>query len=201
MLLSDRISYDIGDRRYLNLTDRCTLRCAFCPKFNGSRDVHGVDLTLSHPPDVAEALAALGDLRGIAEVVFCGYGEPTLRLPVVVAVGREVRRRGVRVRLNTDGLANRVYGRNVLPELAEAVDALSVSMNAQDEATYRLHCRPKIGHAFESMLAFLAEAPRWIDDVTATAIDGLPGVDIDACERLAASLGVKFRRRVLGVVG
>ena len=38
-------------------------------------------------------------------------------------------------------------------------------------------------------------------DVTVTAIDGLEGVDIPACERIADTLGVRFRRRVLDVVG
>jgi hypothetical protein len=51
------------------------------------------------------------------------------------------------------------------------------------------------------MLAFLREAPRWIPSVSASAIDGLEGVDIQACERLARELGVEFRRRQLDRVG
>ena len=38
-------------------------------------------------------------------------------------------------------------------------------------------------------------------EVTLTAIDGLEGVDVAACEKIARDIGVKFRRRVLDVVG
>jgi TatD family-associated radical SAM protein len=105
------------------------------------------------------------------------------------------------VRINTDGLANLVHRRNVLPELATCVDALSVSMNAQDEQVYAQHCLPALPGSFEAMLDFLTLAPRYIADVSATAIAGLEGVDIAACEAIATRLGVKFRRRELDVVG
>jgi TatD DNase family protein len=41
----------------------------------------------------------------------------------------------------------------------------------------------------------------FVPEITLTAIDGLPGVDIAACEKIARDLGVGFRRRVLGNVG
>ncbi len=195
------ISYTIGDRLYLNITDRCTLECAFCPKHNGSHRVHNYDLSLDHRPTQDEIMAAVGDPAAFDEVVFCGYGEPTLRLKVLLHTANYIKTAGGRVRVNTDGLANRVHKRNVLPELAGCVDALSVSMNAQDEQVYRRHCLPALPGSYASMLEFLQLAPRYIDDVTATAIDGLDGVDIAACEALARERGVKFRRRKLDVVG
>lgn len=198
---SQTISYAIGDRLYLNITDRCTLQCAFCPKHNGSHRVHDYDLTLDHRPDVAEIIAALGDPTAYREVVFCGFGEPTLRLNVLLETAGHIRQAGGRVRINTDGLANLVHRRNVLPELATCVDALSVSMNAQDEQVYAQHCLPALPGSFEAMLDFLTLAPRYIADVSATAIAGLEGVDIAACEAIATRLGVKFRRRELDVVG
>ena len=51
------------------------------------------------------------------------------------------------------------------------------------------------------MLEFLREAPKYIADVTATAIDGLAGVDAVACKKLATERGVYFRARRLDVVG
>ena len=51
------------------------------------------------------------------------------------------------------------------------------------------------------MLKFLEQASRYVKEVTATAIDGPEGVDIDACQRLASERGVQFRRRVLDEVG
>jgi TatD family-associated radical SAM protein len=199
--VTDQISYRIGDRLYLNITDRCTLECRFCPKTLGRPEVKGYDLSLSHRPTVEEIVAAIGDPARYTEVVFCGYGEPTLRLEALLAVARWIKVHGGRVRVNTDGLANLVHKDDTLPLLAECVDALSVSMNAQDAAVYERHCQPALPGSYEKMLEFLRAAPRFIPDVTATAIRGLPDVDIDACERLARSLGVKFRPRDLDKVG
>lgn len=195
------LSYTIGDRLYLNITDRCTLQCAFCPKHNGSKRVHDYDLSLVHRPSLEEIIASIDDPGRYREVVFCGYGEPTLRLKVLLATAQHVKGLGGRVRVNTDGLANLFHKRNVLPEMAPWVDALSVSMNVQDETLYACHCLPALPGSFEAMLDFLTEAPRHIGDVTATAIAGLDGVDIGACRRLAEARGVKFRRRELDVVG
>lgn len=195
------IAYTIGDKLYLNVTDRCTLRCAFCPKHNGSRRVHEYDLTLEHRPEAEEIIAAIGDPSVYREVVFCGYGEPTLRLKLVLEVAEYIKSHGGKVRINTDGLANLAHKHNVLPEMAGRVDALSVSLNAQNAEVYDRHCQPTLRGSYEAVLDFLREAPRYVPEVTATAIDGLEGVDAEACRALAERLGVRFRRRVLDVVG
>ncbi len=195
------IAYALHDNCYLNLTSRCTLRCAFCPKFNGEWEVQGYPLRLQREPDAAEVIAAIADPTRYREVVFCGLGEPTLRWPVLIEVAASIKARGGRVRLNTDGLANLVHGRDVTPELAGRVDAVSVSLNAQDEATYVRHCRPKRAGAYAAMIDFVMRARQVVPQVTVTAIDGLPGVDIAACAKLADHLGVAFRRRVLDEVG
>jgi TatD family-associated radical SAM protein len=195
------LAYQIRGALYLNITDRCTLACRFCPKHQGTTRVHDYDLAMEQMPGVEELIRAIGDPGRYSEIVFCGYGEPTLRLKVLLAVAAWVKSRGGRVRVNTDGLANRVNKRNVLPEMQGRVDALSVSLNAQNAAVYDRHCVPALAGAFEDMLAFLRLAPAYIPQVTATAIDGLEGVDIDACRQLADSLGVAFRARKLDVVG
>jgi TatD DNase family protein len=116
-------------------------------------------------------------------------------------VGQALRRRGARVRLNTNGLANQYHGRDVTAELATAVDAISISLNAQDATTYERHCRPKQPGAYAALLDFIGRAREHIPDVTVTAVAGLEGVDSDACARIAAELGVKFRSRPLDQVG
>jgi TatD family-associated radical SAM protein len=195
------VAYTIDDRLYLNITDRCTLTCAFCPKTLGSRQVHDYDLTLDHRPEFAEVVAAIGDPGDYSEVVFCGYGEPTLRLGLLLEVAAWIKERGGRVRLNTDGLASLANKRDVLPEMAGLIDAVSVSLNAQSPEVYIRHCQPALPGAYQAVLAFLQEAPRYIPEVTATAIDGLDGVDIEACARIARMCGARFRRRELDVVG
>ncbi len=199
--VQQQISYQIGNNLYLSITDRCTLECAFCPKTQGDMTVQGYDLTIHHRPTAEEVITSIGDVSKYDEVVFCGYGEPTLRLNVLLEVARYVKQQGGRVRVNTDGLCNLVHKHDTLPELAECVDALSVSLNAQNSEIYDLHCRPNLPGSYQAMLAFLDRATKYIPDVTATAIDGLDGVDIEACEGIARQLKVKFRRRELNVVG
>ncbi len=196
-----QISYVIGNRLYLNITDRCTLECTFCPKTQGVQRVHDYDLTLEQRPSAEEIIAAIDDPAAYEEVVFCGFGEPTLRLKVLLEVAKYVKEHGGKVRINTDGLANLANKRNVLPEMAGLIDSLSVSLNAQNAEVYDRHCVPALKGSYEKMLEFLAQAPKYVPDVTATAINGLEGVDIDACERIARDLGVKFRRRELDIVG
>lgn len=196
-----QVSYPIRKNLYLNITDRCTLACEFCPKTQGVLKVHDFDLTLDHRPEIEEIISSIGDPADYEEIVFCGYGEPTLRLKILKEVAAWIKEYGGKVRVNTDGLANLANKRNVLPELEGLVDSLSVSMNAQNEEVYNRHCQPALPGSFDAMLDFLRKAPAYIPEVTATAIDGLEGVDIDACKKLADQCGVKFRRRYLDEVG
>ena len=190
-----RVAYRIRDSLYLNITNRCTNACTFCGK---RRDYHvkGHLLELPAEPSAAETLAEVGDPTRFDEIVFCGFGEPLLRLDAVKEVAAELRRRGAKVRVNTDGLGNLVHGRNILPELAGLVDALSVSLNAPDADTYARICPNRYGaSSFDALLDFLREAPRHVPEVTATAV-ALPGLDTEAVRRLAESIpGVSFRLR------
>jgi TatD family-associated radical SAM protein len=195
--LSQHIAYRVHDCLQLNVTDRCTLECAFCPKNHGRPRLYGYDLTLNEPPTAEDILASIGDPGVYSAVVFSGLGEPTLRLATVLGVARAVKAAGGRVAIETDGLANLVYDRDVLPALAGVVDVLSVSMNAQDRDTYEHWCRPNLPGSFEAMLAFLREAPRHVPRVVATVVEGLEGVDLDACARIAREAGAELERRTL----
>ncbi len=196
-----QIAYPIRNSLYLNLTNRCSNRCAFCAK-NASFMVKGHDLELDREPEVEELIQAVGDPRKYHEIVFCGFGEPLLRLETVKAVASELKEKGARIRIDTDGQANLVYGRNVLPELKGLVDAVSVSLNADNAAQYNRLCRSPFGEkGFAAVLEFLREAKRIIPEVVATVVD-MPGVDVEACRRLAEEeLGVKFKKRIYDEVG
>lgn len=199
--MKDILAYELHGNCYLNISNRCILRCRFCPKFDGQWDVQNYHLRLSHEPTVDELLQAIGDPERYNEIVFCGLGEPTTRLDVLLNLAEKLRDSSARIRLNTDGLGNLVHYMDITPLLADRVDAISISLNAQSKEVYDLHCRPPHPEAYESLLDFIACSKAHIADVTVTAIDGLEGVDINACRELADHLGVKFRRRVLGQVG
>lgn len=152
---------------------------------------------LHHHPTVDELVEAAGNPADYREIVFCGMGESTTRLDDMLEVARRLREKGAKLRLNTNGLGNMINGRDVAPEIAALIPVISVSLNAQDEETYNRHCRPKFSGAYASVLEFVASAKKAGADVTVTAVDGLPGVDVKACEAIANRLGVKFRRRAL----
>lgn len=193
------LSYRVRDACYLNITSRCSLRCRFCPKFHRLWvvDGHYLRLPSSKEPSVAQLIAAVGPIKPGGEVVFCGLGEPTTRLYVALEVAATLKRRGARVRLNTDGLASILHGYDVTPDLEGLIDSVSISLNAQDEATYRQHCRPTLPGSFAALLDFAVKAREFVPIVTLTAIDGLAGVDIKACAAIATRHGLRFRSRPL----
>lgn len=195
-----KIAYRIRNSVYLNLTNRCSNRCSFCAKFDDFT-VKGHNLLLDHEPSFAEVMAALREHSDYSEVVFCGYGEPTLRLDLLIKVATELKKRGDRVRINTDGLANLVYGRNILPELKGLVDCVSVSLNAADADTYLRLCNTPFGaEGFAAVCDFLRQAKEYIPHVTASAVT-VPGLDVERVQKLAEELGVEFRAREYAEVG
>jgi TatD DNase family protein len=194
------IAYKIRNSLYLNITNRCSNHCSFCAKFTDFF-VKGHFLKLNHEPSTDEVLSAIGDPSGYDEIVFCGYGEPLLRLDLVREVAGRLKKMGCRVRINTDGQANLVHGRNILPDLAGLVDTISVSLNAADPETYHQLCASPFGQAgFAGVCEFLTEAKKYIPSVIASAVT-VPGLDTEAVRRLAESLGVVFREREYADVG
>ncbi|MEG3640894.1 YchF/TatD family DNA exonuclease [Magnetococcus sp. PR-3] len=194
------LAYPIGNRLYMNVTHGCTLKCQFCPKW-AAPEVHDFDLGLKANPSSDELIGAFGELDAFDEIVFCGYGEPTLRIEVMLQVAKAAKEQGKKVRLNTDGLANFVYGKDVTPQMAGLIDAISISLNAQNAEIYDQHCVPGKTGAYDGLLAFVDSVKTYIPEVTLTAINGLEGVDISACAKIARQKGVKFRARQLDLVG
>ena len=195
--------YLIRDAAYVNVTNACDARCVFCPRTHDDYEVKGYDLRRPKDPRVEEILEALGDPRQYPEVVFCGFGEPTLRLDVVKAVARVVKDAGVKTRLNTNGHADLLNKRPVAPELVGLIDEVSVSLNAQDREIFERHCPSAFSpDGYTPMLAWIRAAREAGLQVVCTALEGLDGVDMDACRRLAEEdLGVGWRGRTLDAVG
>ena len=195
------IAYELHGNLYLNITNRCSLRCSYCPKFNKIWTVQDYGLRLSTEPTVDLLLERVGDPCKYKQIVFCGLGEPSSRLDTVLEVSRALKHRGGSIRLNTDGLANLVHGRDVTTALADCLDEVSVSMNAQNRDVYIQHCRPKVTYSYEYMLEFVRKLRSKMGGVSVTAIDGLKGVDIQQCQKIAETMQVNFRTRTLGIVG
>ena len=155
-----KITYPIRNSLYLNITNRCTSACTFCVRYY-SDFVKGHYLRLKDEPSAEELIADIGDPKKYDEIVFCGYGEPLLRLDVVKSVSAEVKRRGGKVRIDTNGHANLIHKRNILPELAGVVDAVSVSLNAQNAEVYEKLSQPRFGPAaYDAVKEFIREAKK-----------------------------------------
>ena len=196
-----KIAYAIRNSLYLNITNRCTNYCTFCAKFD-SYTVKGHYLRLRKEPDFMDILKAAGpEPSKYDEIVFCGFGEPLIRLELVKKAGLHFKRAGCKIRIDTDGLANLVHRKNILPELM-FVDTISVSLNAPDSKTYQKLCKTPFGDdAYPAMLFFLREAKKYITKVIATVV-AVPGLDTEACRKVAEDeIGVSFRVREYDEVG
>jgi TatD family-associated radical SAM protein len=187
--------YEIGNILYVNLTNACTNDCSFCIRRFGP-GLAGASLWLERdapPSDYIRAIEAPGHYR---EIVFCGYGEPLIRVAAMSEIARDIRRRGgPPIRVDTNGQANLYHGRDILPDLSGLADVLSVSLNAHDNATYERLCRPIYGpRAYPAVMAFASEAVGLGFGVVLTAV-GVPGVDVEACRGIARDMGAAFRLR------
>ncbi len=193
------IAYRIRDSLYLNITNKCTNKCGFCVKFRTSY-VKGHNLHLEKEPTALQIIKAIKDPKAYRQIVFCGIGEPLLRLDVVKKVAKWIKEQGGSVRINTNGHGNIINGRNIVPELKGLVDSISISLDAEDEKKYEKICRPMIKGAFNGMLDFVKESAKCIPEVKLTVVE-VPDIDIDKCNALAKDLGVELRVRKFNVVG
>jgi TatD family-associated radical SAM protein len=193
------IVYWLGSSVYLNITNQCSNNCWFCFR-NFKKGVGDFNLKLLEEPSLDSIIAELSQVlakKRWSGVVFCGFGEPTSRLDVLLDVTRWIRANypalPIRVDTNGHGYAlNR--GRAVANELkAAGINSVSVSLNGHDEQTYCENCRPDIDEGFNSVLEFVKRSKGELD-VEVSAVR-MPEVDIEKVKKVVESLGVRFRVR------
>ncbi len=196
------ITYQVKDAVYVNLTNRCPCNCTFCLRHNGPGVFGSGPLWLEREPTLEETMESLGqwDYTRFREVVFCGYGEPTERLDVLLAVAARLKERdpALRVRVNTNGLSDLIHGKQTAPLFVGKVDCLSISLNTDDPAEYLTLCRPRFGEAaYPAMLKFTKEAASLLPSVVMTVV-GEPITSLEkqaCCRKIAEGLGARLRVR------
>ena len=196
------ITYQVKNAVYVNLTNRCPCNCTFCLRHNGPGVFGSGPLWLEREPTLEETIESLGqwDYERFREVVFCGYGEPTERLDVLLAAAAHLKERdpALRVRVNTNGLSDLIHGKPTAPLFAGKVDCLSISLNTDDPAEYLSVCRPKFGAtAYPAMLKFTQEAAALLPNVVMTVV-GEPVTSLEKqerCRKIAEGLGARLRVR------
>lgn len=201
-----KIAYPIRNSLYLNITNRCSNSCVFCVR-NYTDYVKGHNLRLDHEPSYQEVIGSFDRLEksegcfAYEEVVFCGYGEPTIRLDLLKKVAKFLKSKKARVRLNTNGQGNLIHKRNIVPELVGLVDTASISLNVDDGKKYDQLCNSEFGEGtFEKVIDFAKECKRLLPKTVLTFLD-MSGVDLKRCERIAKKLGVELRIRHYNKVG
>ena len=201
-MTEQNLVYLLDGKLYINLTNACTNKCLFCIR-NLKDDVKGKSLWLSSEnissDEVISQFKAL--YQNQKEAIFCGYGEPTLKLDILKDVAKFIKENypQVKIRLNTNGHANFVYKRNVLPELKGLVDDISISLNAENEDLYRELSQPaiKTETPLKEVEDFIKKSVEEGFATTASVVTGYKNykVDVKKCEQIAQNLGAKFRNR------
>ena len=185
------------------MTNSCTNSCVFCLR-EQKDDVQGANMWLEKDnvtaKDVLEQIENKKDIVSKSEeIVFCGYGEPLIKINEVVEISKYLKENfpNIKIRINTNGHANAIHKRNVVVELAPYVDLISVSLNAENEEKYNLVSNPKIENAYEEVKRFIRSCVEEKIKTVATVVSNVPNypIDTERCEVVAKSLGAKFRAR------
>ena len=200
------ITYPEYTGLYINLTNRCPCACTFCIRQKtASAEFENVDtLWLEHEPSAQEVIAAIKEesklerFKNYKEFVFCGYGEPTEALDVLLEVADFLKANfTLPVRINTNGLADLINKKSVAPLLAGKIDALSISLNSSNPVIYEKTVRPVFKEkAFPAMLSFAEQAKKYVPKVILTTVaTTITKEDEEECTRLCERLGVTHRIR------
>ena len=185
---------------YVNITNECNCACTFCLR-NMKKMAEESSLWLKKRPTVAELKKALDEVpwEYIKEVVFCGFGEPTMQLDTLTELLRYVKETqpGMPTRLNTNGLGELEYGREIAADFEGILDTISISLNASNAERYYELTRAKYGlQSYEAMLDFAEHSKKYVPHVVLTIVDKVEGPDeIARCREICAQRNLTLRVR------
>lgn len=206
MKKSMTIIYPEYNGLYINLTNRCPCSCTFCirQRKNAAEFDNVETLWLEHEPTAQEVIDAIKNeaktkrFKSYKEFVFCGYGEPTEALDVLLEVAAFLKANyPLPVRINTNGLGDLVNQKSIAPLFAGKIDALSISLNSSNPEIYEKTVRPIFKEkAFPALLRFAEEAAKYVPKVIMSTVETtITKEDEEECTRLCEKLGVTHRIR------
>ena len=194
------ILYKVHNNLYVNLTNKCPCACTFCLRQTRDHMEDSGVLWLEKEPTVDEVIADFANFNmdDYDEVVFCGFGEPTERIDVLLEVAAYVKKTYNKpTRINTNGLGNLVNGRDITPELKGLIYTVSISLNTPNKERYYELTRSKFGiGSFDAMIDFAKEAVKYVPHVVMTTVATTITKEEEAeCQRICDNIGVKYRIR------
>ena len=222
--MANVLVYELDGKIYINLTNKCTNDCVFCLR-KDKDDVKGQTLWLDdenctaqdvivqlnkfypHPNPLPMGEGAVANEftscanagEGLNEVIFCGYGEPLLKLDVLKEVAKYIKEKypQTKIRINTNGHANYVYKRDIVPELKGLIDTISVSLNGESSKEYDELSQPVFEGAYDEVKKFIKSCSDNGFETVASVVEGYKGrhLNLNKCEQIATDLGAKFRVR------
>lgn len=194
------IVYKVHQNLYINLTNRCSSACTFCLRQTRDKMEDSGSLWLEHEPDFEEVKAAFDEFNvdDYNEIVFCGFGEPTMRFDMLLEVAKYIKDTWNKpIRLNTNGQGDLINKRQIASELKGLVDTISISLNFPEENRYQEIVRSQFGVAsYNAMLEFAKEAKNYVPNVVLSTVDTtLSKEEENKCKEICDSLGVTYRIR------
>lgn len=195
------ITYIVDGSLYVNMTNRCSNRCEFCIRNNGDGAYGSDSLWLEREPTLEETIESVfsHDLTAFPELIFCGYGEPSYRLPDAVAVARAVKEKhpSIKIRINTNGHSDLIWNKDTAPMYGGAFDVVSISLNTPNPRRYQEICHSKFGEESHSALISFAERVKcYVPKVILSVVrETLTEAEIEECQCIADKAGVTLRIR------
>ncbi len=196
----NNILYKVHNNIYVNLTNRCPCACTFCLRQTMDKVGESDSLWLKEEPDFETVKAAFEtrDMSKYDEVVFCGFGEPTERIDLLLQTAKYVKETYRKpVRLNTNGLGNLINERDIVPEMKGLIDTVSISLNTPDREDYLAIVRPRFGEkSFDAMLEFAAECVKTVPNVVLSTVDTtITKEQEEQCAGICRKIGAQYRIR------
>ncbi|PJA99709.1 MAG: radical SAM protein [Ignavibacteriales bacterium CG_4_9_14_3_um_filter_30_11] len=188
-------TYQLNGNLYINITNRCNSSCYFCER-EGEAVLKGYNLSMkkNEEPGAEVYIKEIGDPKKYKEIIYCGYGEPTIRWDVVKEISKYVKENGGTTRLNTDGHGNVINKKDITPEMKGLIDIVSISLNSADPEQYAKIMGIDVA-MFDETKNFVMKAKQFVKEVVLTIVQ-VDEIDIEKARKFTEEkLGVTFRER------
>lgn len=197
--LSDMEEQGFAKKMYVNMTNRCNCACTFCLRNTKEMNEQN-NLWIEQEPTSQEIIEEFEkyDWSSLEEIVFCGFGEPTMCIDEVLSVADYLKGKHgeISIRMNTNGSGSRYNERDISKELAGRIDTVSISLNASNAKKYYEITRSRYGQeAYEDMLSFAVACKEYVENVVLTVVDCIGEEEIAACKKVCEERGLNLRVR------